>query len=92
MGEMTTMVSSASHPDHVAADESEADAENGTAAIALMTPTRIGKSRYFDLFLIEDMAMEARGMSVIARDRPRSRPTLAAELATSVVCPPWRDA
>ena len=62
MGERTTIVSRASHPDQLAAADSEADAENGTEASALTIPTRTGSSRYLYLFLIEDIVTEGVGI------------------------------
>ena len=65
MGDITTMVSRASHPDQVAADESEADARNGTEARVLTSPTSSGNSRYTYLFLIAVIVTENVGISVI---------------------------
>ncbi len=56
------MVSSASHPDHVGADESDADAAKGIAARALTSPTSRGKSRYLDLTLNDDVMTEGVGI------------------------------
>ena len=57
------MVSSALHPDHVAAEESEADATKGIEASALTSPTSTGRSRYRDLLLINAMLNEGMDIS-----------------------------